>query len=1124
MKFCKSLAIGHLMADARRRSLAGTLMLGLMLLAGTRLLAQGITGTISGTVTDPTGASVSGATVTVTQLSTNTVHTVTTSDNGSFTAAQLPPGDYTVEVQHEGFQHFRQAGVHLTIDQTVSLTPVLPLGAISETVEVSAAAPVIQTSESSVGSVVESQAIQNTPLNGRLSLMGLIALAPGVQGVGAQDQLATRGLTFAGGTGSRNAYGGLASTLDGVSNAEVTLQRAEPEIPSLDAISQFKLVSTGAPAEFGQPMALIVASASGTNQFHGELLEYNRSKGMSAKSYFNGASPRPPYERNEFGGNFNGPVWIPKLYNGRDRSFFFVAYEGFRLTQAYTDNTQEPTTLMRQGIFTEFPTLKLIDPLTGLPFTTPNTIPTARINSVSQQLMTLLMPLPTTSGTGVNTFEQVSLTSEANRFSVRMDHRLTDKDQIRFTYLRAFYGPSPTNGSNSLQGGNSQDGEHNSNFILGWTHTFSASLLADTYANFFHLPIYRTPQNYKTDFSAIIPGLGAELIQGAPQMSITNIQSISEHGSKDLEQVAQIGTNVTKVTASHTIKVGFSYLYDNHWNNAASVPERGQYTFNGRYSGNAFADFLLGYPVSTGKPTPNNFITRNISAQYAVYVQDDWKPFQKLTVNAGFRYDLQWFRDNPYGLNSLYVPSLKQVVVFGTSYPPQAIPQFVSSIPITLSSTVGLPNSVFAYLGQDKNNFSPRLGFAYEAFPKTVLRGAFGIYYNLLPASYVGTAPFANLPFSGSQTFNNSTTNPPAFSMSNPFSATGAFTANPNVLAQAKTTTPYTEEYNLALERQFGSSWAVRIGYVGQHNVKQNNYGGGGNYAPNINLPLLPTPVKSGSGVTVQSLNQVQPFSAISLNMDPIFHSNMNSLQIGAHRQYHSGVAFGAEYQWTRVLGTENLENPSGFTPNDSYGPIAGIAPQVLTVNYSYLFPFGHGRALLSDATGFVDKLVSGWQVSGITVFQNGQPFSVTYSAPGTYTDASGSVWTNLASGRANRVNGVAIYPSAQTKKQWFNPAAFSAPTNAAGIPGGAYGNTGYDMLRGPRYQSWDINLEKNIEWHERYRVQLRADAFNVFNHPNFGVPSANISNTSTVGTITSVSGTPTYQQRTVEFAAKFNF
>ncbi len=1124
MKFRKSLAVGHLAINARRRSLLCTPILGLMLLAGARLFAQGITGTISGTVTDPTGAAVPGATVTIRQASTNALHAVTTSDNGSFTATQLPPGDYAVDVEHQGFEHFRQTGVHLTIDQTVSLTAVLPLGSLSETVNVSGAAPVIQTSDSSVGSVIESQAIQNTPLNGRLSLMGLIALAPGVQGVGAQDQLATRGMTFAGGTGSRNSYGGLASTLDGVSNAEVTLQRAEPEIPSLDAISQFKMVTTGAPAEFGQPMALIVASASGTNRFHGELLEYNRSKGMGAKSYFNGAARRPPYERNEFGGNFNGPILIPGLYDGRDRSFFFVGYEGFRLSQSYTDNTQQPTALMRQGIFTEFPTLKLIDPLTGLPFTTANTIPTGRINAVSQQLMNLLMPATTTSGTGVNTFEQVSETAISSRFSVRLDHRLTNKDQIRFTYLRAFYGPNPTNGSDSLQGGNAQDGEHNSNYILGWTHTFNANLLVDTYASFFHLPIYRTPQNYKTDFAAIIPGLGTQLINGAPQISISNIQSISEQGSKDLEQVGQIGTNITKVTERHTIKFGFSYLYDNHWNNAASAPAHGQYTFNGRYTGNAFADFLLGYPVSTAKPTPNNYITRNISAQYAGYVQDDWRPFQKLTINAGLRYDLQWFRDNPYGLDSLYVPSLKEVVVFGSQYPSAAIPQFLSSIPITLSGTAGLPNSVFSYLGQDKGNFAPRLGFAYETLPNTVLRGAFGIYYNLLPSSYVGTAPFANLPFSGSQTYNNSTSNPPAFSMSNPFSATGTFTSNPNVLAQAKTVTPYTEEYNLALEHQFADNWAVRVGYVGQHNVKQNNYGGSGNYAPNINLPAQPTPIRSGSGVTVQSLNQVQPFSTISLNMDPIFHSNMNSLQVGAHHQYRSGVAFGAEYQWTRVLGTENLENPSGVTPNDSHGPIAGIAPQVLTVNYSYLLPFGHGRVFLSGANGLVDKVVGGWQVSGITVFQNGQPFSVTYTAPGSFTDASGNVWTNLASGRANRVMGVPFYPTAKTRQQWFNPAAFAAPTNAAGIPGGAYGNSGYDMLRGPRYQSWDVNLEKNIEWKERYRVQLRADAFNVFNHPNFGIPAANISNTSTVGTITSVSSTPTYQQRTVEFAAKFNF
>lgn len=1083
----------------------------------TQSFGQGITGSITGTVSDATGAVVSGANVTVTQVDTNASHVVTTSDSGNYTVTQLPPGRYSVRVEKAGFQSFIQKDITLSIDQVAQVNAQLGVGSQEQTIEVTSTEPVIQTESSSVGSVIDRQAIQNTPLNGRLGLMGLITLAPGVQNAGAQDQLATRGVTVAVGTGSRNAYGGLGSTLDGVSNKEVTLQRAEPEVPSLDAIAQFKVLTTGAPAEFNEPAQIIVVSASGTNQYHGGLLEYNRSRGMGAKTYFGGAKPRPAYQRNEYGANLSGPISIPGLYNGRDKSFFFAAYEGFHLTQAFNDNTQGPSLLERQGIFTEF-TGPILDPLTGTPFTN-NTIPTGRQNTVSLQLMKLLWPTPTQSGIGVNTFELVPNKSHATRFSLRLDQKLGNNDQLRFTLLRAFYGPSPTNGASSLQGGNSQDGEHNMNMIAGWTHTFSPTLLLDTYGSFFHLPIFRTPQNYKTDFSSIIPGLGPELIQGAPQISISNIQSVSESGSKDLEQAAQLTSTITKVLSKHTIKAGFTYLYDNHWNDSASSPQRGQFTFTNNYSGNAFANFLLGYPTSTAKPLPNNFITRNISSQYGFFVQDDWKVRPNLTFNAGLRYDLQWFRDNPYsGVQSLFVPSLKEVVVFANAYPSSAIPNFLTSVPITLAPAVNLPTSLFAYLGQDKNNIAPRLGFAYEMVPNTVLRGAFGIYYNLIPASYIGS-PFSNLPFVSSETYSNSA-GTPSFTMYNPFSATGAFTANPSVLAQAPTVTPYTEQYNLALEHQFAKGWDVRLGYVGQHNLKQNNYGGPGNYAPNINLPAQVVPIKSGSAQTTYNY---QPFSSIAYNMDPIFHSSMNSLQIGAHKQYSHGIAFGAEYQWTRVLGTENIQNPSGATPNDSYGPVGGITPQVLTVNYSYLLPFGKGKALLANSGGFVDKVVSGWVISGISDFQTGQPFSVT-SNPGSYKDSSGTTWTNLANGRADRVPGVPLYPAHKTLTQWFNTAAFQVPTNAAGIQGGAYGNSGYNMLRGPRYQDWDINLQKNILFRERYNVQLRADSFNVFNHPNFNPPNANISNSSTFGKITAISGTPSYEPRTVEFAAKFNF
>lgn len=1084
--------------------------------------AQGITGSIAGTVTDTSGAAVAGATVTIRNLDTNATRSVTTSDIGSYKVTQLQPGRYSVKVEQAGFKSYQTNNLTLQIDQTAMVDARLEIGSEQMTVTVTTSAPVIQAEDSSVGSVIDSKAIQNTPLNGRLSIMGLVALAPGVQGVGAQDQIPVRGLTVAIGTGSRNSYGGVGSTLDGVTNQEVTLQRGEGEVPSLDALSEFKLLTTGAPAEFNQPAQIVVASKSGGNQFHGGAFEYNRSKGTSAKNYFAGALTRPAYQRNEYGGNLSGPIWIPHIYNGKDRSFFFAAYEGFHLTQSLSLNTQQPTTRERAGDFSEFLAggvcatsttgTKIVNPSTGTAFSG-NQIPSTSISPVSLQLLNLLYPKPTQSGCGTNTSELVSNTSEVTRFSLRLDHKINDKNQIRATFLRAFYGPNPDNEVTSLQGGFSGDGEHNTNTILGWTHIFSPTLILDVYGSYFHLPIYRTPQNSKVDFASIIPGVGAQGIEGAPQITITNITNVAEQGSKDLEQVIQGNSALTKILPKHAIKAGFSYLWDNHWNDSAQSPQRGSYIFNGHYSGIAFADFLLGDPSTTGNATPTHYTVKNLSSQYGMYVQDDWKPASKLTLNMGVRYDLQWFEDNPYGNNSLYIPSLQKVVVFGKSYPASALSHYLTSIPITLSANAGLGSNVWDYLGQAKKNFAPRFGFAYEALPNTVVRGAFGIYFNLLPASYVGNA-FGTLPFVGSVTYTNSSGTTPSFTMSNPFSATGAYGANPSVAAQHTTVTPYTEEYNLAIEHQLPGGVGVRLGYVGQHNVKQNNASGSGNTAPNINLANPPV-----VGSTVQSTNLVQPFNQISLNLDPIFHSTMNSLQIGAHKQYSHGFMINAEYQWTRVLGTENIENPSGATPNDSYGPVSGITPQVLTVNYSYALPFGKGQSFLGTAHGLVDKLVGGWQWSGVSTFQTGQPFNVTYTAPGSPV--------GLVSGRANRVQGVALYPAHKTLAQWFNPAAFAAPPTytSGGVTYATYGNSGYDMLRGPRWQNWDMNLQKHIPIKERYEIQLRADSFNVFNHSNFAVPNSAISNTSTVGKITSTSSSPNlYEPRTLEFAAKFTF
>lgn len=1088
--------------------------------------AQGITGTIAGTVTDSSGAVVNGASVTVRETSTNLTYTATTSSLGQYKVALLQPGTYSVKISQAGYKTVERGGVVLQIDQVAEVDLQLTVGQQEESVEVTSAPPVLQTEASSVGQVIDSEDIQNAPLNGRLGLMGLVAQAPGIQGVGPQDQLATRGETFAAGTGSRNAYGGLGSTLDGVTNAEITLQRAEPEVPSLDAISQFKVLATGAPAEFGQPTQVIVVSASGTNQFHGELLWYNRSKGTSAKYYYNGASPRPDYERNEFGGNFAGPVVIPHLYNGKDRSFFFFAYEGFRLNQSASASTKQPTTAMRGGDFSALSTT-ITDPTTGTPFAN-NAIPTSRLNAVSLALMTKLMPLPTQSGLGTNTYELIPYTSTANRISLHMNHKLGPNDQIRGTLLRALYGPDPTVGTDSLQGGKSGDGEKNTNIILGWTHIFSPTMILDSNGSFFHLPIYRTPQNNTTTWESIIPGLAAQSIEGAPHLAFNSeFTPTGESGSYDLEQAGQINTSLTKIYTKHTIKTGFGYLYDNHYNVAAEYPnyEHGSFTFNGQYSGDPFADFLLGLPSTSAQGAPGSFATRNISSQWAAYIQDDWKILPRLTINAGVRYDLQWFSPGPYNNASLFVPSIGKVVVFGNSYPSSIIPSSEALLNqydlLTLSSTAGLSNNPFSFLGRPNKNFAPRVGFAYQLMPNTVLRGAFGIYFNLLPASYVGMM-WGSAPFLDYSTYTNSTSYASAFTMDNSFStASSGHGGNPSVNAEAPLKTPYTEEYNLALERQFGRGLTLRIGYVGQHNLKQNNSNGSGTVTPDLNLPEPPVLTS-----TVQAQRLIQPLSSIYLNIDPIFHSSMNSLQVGVHQQYSYGLSVGAEYQWVRVLGTENINDPTGAYPNDSYGPIGGITPQVLQVNYAYELPFGQGKAFLRNSGNVVNAVVRGWQISGLINAQTGQPFSVTF-------DASGSTnYPGLVSGRANRVSGVALYPSHKTNAEWFNPAAFSCPSitdpvSGKTLCGANYGNSGYDLLRGPSYQDWDMSLQKNTRWREHYSVQLRADAFNVFNHPNFSNPNSDLT-ASNFGAVTSTPNppynSPAYEPRTMEFAVKFNF
>lgn len=1119
----------------------GVLLLMLITLAiPSALFAQGTTGTINGTVLDASGTPVANAKVVLVQIATNAQRVVSTTDQGTYSLVNLAPGGYRIKVEAPGFKTFQQNNLLLSIDQVLQINPSLKVGAAHETIEVTASQPVIETEQSSIGLVLDSNNLQNTPLNGRLSLLGMMVLAPGIQNLStAQDTIPAFGVTLAVGTGRRNSYGGMATTLDGAVNEQISLQRSEAEIPSIDALEQFKVITTGAPAEFSQAGQIIVATKSGTNHYYGELLEYNRSKGTSAKLYSfvprASTAARAPYERNEFGGNYAGPIRIPHVYDGLNRSFFFASYEGFHLTTSSSANTTQPTLKERQGDFSEFvaggpcnltgtSAIHIVDPQTSVDYfnTNGNVIPTAKQNTVSQQLLDILYPTPTTSAcNATNTYETVSYTQDAKRFSMRLDHRIGDRDQLRGTFMRAFYGPFAANYIDSKQGGYSAEGEHNVNSILGWTHTFSPTLALDTTASFLHLIVVRQPHVADVDFGSIIPNLGAIQFGGAPTINIQNITGTGDSGGghPGLEQDAQFSTSLIKIFPRHTVKAGFSWVGGDYYANG--IISNGSFDFSKTYSGVAFADFLLGTPHNTYNGNPAMYAVRQMESQYGGYIQDDWKLTRKLTLNLGLRYDLQWFESDGYGRNSLYVPEQQQLVVFGNSIPTSAVSSYVSLLQasnrIETSAQANMSSDPWAYLGRPKTNFAPRAGFAYEVLPRTVLRGGFGVYYNLIPTQYVNTE-MQNLPFTASVTYSNACAAGTGctFTMSNPFSATGKYSANPSVGAQAKSKTPYSESYNLAVERDLGQGFGLRIGYVGQHNLKQNNVQGPGTTTLNLNLPQYPVILSSSQ--TAQSTYNVQPFSAITLNTIPFFHSTMNSLQVGLHKQFSHGVSANAEYQWTRILGLEDVQNQSGATMNDSYGPASGTTPQSLNLNYTYELPMGRGHALLGNSSALINKIVGGWEYSGVGTFRSGLPFSVTANMP------NGTAY--YSSTRANRMAGVALYPHTKNNAQWFNPAAFAAPGSYTGTDGNTYaafGTSGYDLLYGPAWWNMDMNLVKSVNWAEHYNVQLRADSFNTFNHANLGNPSSNISSSS-AGKITSTSGSPVYEQRTLEFGAKFTF
>lgn len=1057
-----------------RQTIIGTLVVSGLLWLGVGVLwGQATRGVIVGRITDPSAAVVPGAKITLLNENTGISSDAAAGEQGEYTFTNVEPGNYKLSVELPGFKTGVVRPVTVFVNQTVRVDVKLEVGEVSSEVEVRATVPVVQSDTSSVGSVVDGMQIFSMPINGRAGILGLLILAPGVQR-GSINPMISGGAWF----GAANM------TVDGAANVDVGNERILPLAPSLESIAEFKVIASGAPAEFGRGGAqVVVVTKSGTNEFHGTLFAFNRNRALSAKNFFATRLPKPPFNRNEFGGSAGGPIL-------RNRLFFFGNFEGLRRRVSTATTHAMPTTALKAGDFTGLAPIR--DPFTGVAFAN-NRIPTDRISPVARELLKFTSdpngPGTGPAGLGNNFTVNVPTRESYDRYSVRVDSQVSPKDSITGRFYLADNGPFVSGfGTGTDKFGNwGGFGTATRNAVGAYTRVISPTLVNEVRFGFMHVNYFRTPQNFDFDPSKVIPGLISPVkgLGGLPTITITGFRGFFDlPGSGDRQRSYEVSDTLSWERRAHTIKAGFEFQRASSFNFQNPPPPRGSFSFDGRYSGHSFADFLLGAATASSR------VSRNVEAEpqnsrYAVFVQDDWTALPRLTLNLGLRYEYATLFENGQGDMSNFYPDLGKIVLLRGV----AEPRLLASLPIVDGQSVNLnPGN---YLNKDRNNFAPRFGFAFRPLgnARFVVRGGYGIYYNVMPG-YSGFFGLAlNPPFRVTETFEPTPGPTPSLTWGNPFPGSGTIPSSPALQAISRDRrNPYHQQWNFTLEYEVLANTAVRASYVGNRGIHLERLF-------NLNDP-------APAAGPVQPRRPYQPFGPITY-YESGRDSTMHQLQLSALRRYSAGFAFQVEYQLTKGLG----EQIHVLAPMDNRntrldrGNLDGIRRHFAAVNYIYDLPFGPGKRYLSSRSGLAGKLLGGWQIAGISSFGTGEPFSVTFT----------SRTLGWPSNRANVVGDPKV--SKPTIQRWFNPDAFAVPAPFT------YGNSARNLLFGPGFFNWDAAVFKTTALTEKLRLEFRAEFFNILNHANFGLPASDITVPATVGRITSAS-----DPRDIQFGLRLAF
>jgi hypothetical protein len=1114
------------------------------MLAGLGTWAQQITGSIRGTIVDPSGATVEGATVTAKQTETGLTRTAMTDHAGAYILLELPVGHYELTTEAKGFQKYLQQGITLNVNETATIAIHLAVGSETQVVQVTADAQMIQETVTSLGKVILEHEILDLPLDGRnftqLGTLqpGVVPLTPGLKQAGSSLREGQSYAVNGQRPESNNFLIDGANNFNGVDGGFVLK-------PPVDAITEFRILTHNSTAEFGNSLGSTtnIITKSGTNGFHGAVWEFLRNDAFDATNYF--AATTEPLKQNQFGATFGGPI-------RKDKTFFFVFYEGFRNRQGETAGATVPSLKQRNGDFSElcpegftggfcnnpahqlgigFVNPAFPVPNNQLPFLSP--FGPFGISSFAQNLLSLF-PLP---NNGLNTFTSTQTKQDdSNQGGLRVDHYLSSSDSLNFRYMISdgtrFDPLSPAGAS--VPGFPIGENHRAQDVVAQETHTFSPSVIGVLRFSFLRNKFLFGERTNHTSPSTL--GFGyqpsLDLAVGPPFMQVNGYTTVGDPitGPRNSYENAYDYTgSLSWVRGKHELKFGggFEHL---HVNVLQGIATNGFFVFAPFPLTDAFASFLVGQPVFFLQGRGD--FARGINGKSLNgYVQDTYKATSRLTLTLGLRYDLPSPYTEIHNRQTLWVPGRQSAVV--PSAPPGLLYPGDKGVPAGLIPTF-------------KKAFAPRVGIAWDPTGngKWLVTSAYGIFYEPYYTGQGGPlqSPISAPPYLQTEQIALGPTQPLNFAdpyNGNPPAAGTFATPLTNLTLAANLPLPYTQDWDLNIQRSLGKDLLLEVGYVGTKGTKLPRFiegnpaiyipgvtvGSGGSISP-ISTTDNADQRRIHSGCTLADPPSNCQFSSTGL-ISGVANSSYNALEASLKQRFSHGLSFLASYTYSKAIDDVSSFNISGSgsiqvagendLAQNPFNLAAERGQSLFDARHRLVFSYQWSLPFWQHQEGWYQHVLGGWQLNGIATAMSGTPFTVFDSRDVSEQGGAPEI-TGFSANRPDLVAGQNPNAGPRTVGAWLNTNAFARITPDPNSPVQQFGTEGRNINVGPRYANWDFAASKNIRLSESKDVQFRAELFNVLNHTNFHLPNSDISS-------------PTFNQilaaeppRLVQFALKFLF